>query len=154
MDPSTLAVTLGRGPGKPGEPLNAPLTFTSTYRAGGDMSYARDDNPSWHAFEEILGGLEGGTALAFASGLAAVSAVVETVPGGAVVVAPADAYNGTRRLLVDLESRKRLRALFIDMTDSDAVELACEEASLLWIESPSNPLLTISDIEGLAEAGH
>src|SRR5205809_259246 len=82
--------------GAPGEPVNAPVVFASTYRAGGDVAYARDGNASWEPFEEILGGLEGGRALAFASGLAAASAVIETLPAGAVVVAPDDAYNGTR----------------------------------------------------------
>ncbi|MBA3653502.1 MAG: PLP-dependent transferase, partial [Actinobacteria bacterium] len=154
MDPSTLAVTLGRGAENPGDPVNAPVTFTSTYRAGGDVTYARDDNPSWHPFEEILGGLEGGTAVAFASGLAAASAVIETLPAGAVVVAPADAYNGTRRLLADLESRKRLRVNLIDMRGWEETEEACEDADLLWVESPSNPLLSIFDVDGLVQLGH
>lgn len=154
MDPSTLAVTLGRGQRNPGEPLTPPLTFTSTFHAGGDAAYARDDNPSWHSFEEILGGLEGGTALAFASGLAAISAVVETLPAGAVVVAPTDAYNGTRRLLADLASRGRIRSLVIDMGDWDEMVMACEDAALVWIESPSNPLLAVYNVETLVELAH
>jgi cystathionine gamma-synthase len=151
VDPSTLAVTLGRGRHQPGDPLNAPVVFASTYRAGGDVAYGRDGNPTWKPFEEILGGLEGGTALAFASGLAAASAVIETLPAGALVVAPNDAYNGTRRLLADLDSRGRVRVRLVDTTDR---ELNCVDAALLWLESPSNPLLRISDIQVLADAGH
>ena len=154
MDPSTLAVTLGRGDHKAGDPLTPTLTFTATYRAGGDMTYGRDDNPTWQSFEEILGGLEGGTALAFASGLAAISAVIETLPAGAVVVAPTDAYNGTRRLLADLASRGRIRSLIIDMGDWDEMVMACEDAALVWIESPSNPLLAVYNVETLVELAH
>jgi cystathionine gamma-synthase len=153
LDPSTLAVTLGRGDHQPGDPVNAPVVFTSTYRAGGDVSYGRDGNPSWLPFEEILGALEGGTALAFASGLAAIAAVVETLPVGAVVVAPGDAYNGTRRLLGDLASRGRVVVRSVDTTDASATTAACDGAALLWLESPSNPLLRISDLAALAAAG-
>ena len=154
MDPSTAAVHLGRGSLAPGEPVNSPVVFTSTYVAGGDVAYARDGNPSWLPFEEVLGALEGGTALAFASGLAAVAAVVETLPAGAAVVAPDGAYNGTRRLLADLATRGRIEARLVDMGDVAAVAAACDGAALLWVESPSNPLLRVTDIGALASAGH
>jgi cystathionine gamma-synthase len=68
------------------------------------------------------------------------------------VVAPADAYNGTRRLLGDLESRHRLTTRLVDITDTDATAAACEGAALLWIESPTNPLLRVADVAALAEA--
>jgi cystathionine gamma-synthase len=153
VDPSTLAVTLGRGD-HPGDPLNPPVVLTSAYRAGGAVSYARDGNPTWLAFEEVLGALEGGVALAFASGLAAVSAVVETLPAGALVVAPNDAYNGTRRLLADLESRGRVRVALVDICDLSAAGAALDGAALLWVESPLNPLLRVADVAALAEVGH
>ena len=82
LRPATLAVVLGRPPG-PGDPLGPPIELTSTYRAGGEDIYGRDGNATWRAFEAVLGALEGGRALAFASGLAAVSAVVESLPVGA-----------------------------------------------------------------------
>jgi cystathionine gamma-synthase len=154
VDQSTLAVSLGRGRHQPGDPVNAPVTFTSTYRAGGDTVYARDHNPSWEPFEEVLGALEGGTALAFASGLAAVSAVVEMLPAGAVVAAPTDAYNGTRRLLADLASRRRISSRLVDMADAEGAAAAFEGAALVWLESPSNPLLRVSDLPALIAAGH
>ena len=154
MDPSTAAVHLGRGSLEPGDPVNPPVVFTSTYVAGGDIAYARDGNPTWLPFEQVLGALEGGTALAFASGLAAVAAVVETLPVGAVVVAPDGAYNGTRRLLADLATRGRIEPRLVDMGDVAAVAGACAGAALLWLESPSNPLLRVSDLAALAAAGH
>ena len=153
MTPETAAVSLGRGKGEPGDPLTAPLSLTSTYRLGGTHHYGRDANDTWEAFEEVLGALEGGHALAFASGLAAVSAVLEDLPVGATVVAPADAYNGTRRLLADLESRGRLRSRLVDVTDTEATLAACEGADLLWIESPTNPLLGIADLSALCHGG-
>ncbi len=153
VTPETTAVTLGRGRGQPGDPLTAPLSMTSTYRLGGTRHYGRDANDTWEAFEEVVGALEGGYALAFASGLAAVSAVLEDLPVGATVVAPGDAYNGTRRLLADLESRGRLRSRLVDVTDTDATLAACEGADLLWIESPTNPLMGLADLSALCHGG-
>lgn len=153
VTPETAAVTLGRGRGEPGDPLTAPLSLTSTYRLGGDRHYGRDANDTWEALEEVLGALEGGHALAFASGLGAVSAVLEDLPVGATVVAPGDAYNGTRRLLADLESRGRLRTRLVDITDTDATLAACEDAELLWVESPTNPLMGIADLSALCHGG-
>ena len=151
--PETAAVTHGRGSGEPGEPLTAPVALTSTYRLGGRHAYGRDGNDTWEAFEEVLGALEHGNALAFASGLAAVSAVLEELPVGAVVVAPGDAYNGTRRLLTDLEGRGRLRTRLVDIVDTEATLTACEGADLLWVESPTNPLMGIADLPALCHGG-
>lgn len=153
MRPETKAIALGR-PRDPGDGVNAPVSFSSTYRAGGDRTYARDVNPTWEAFEEVIGALEGGLALSFASGLAAVSAVVETLPAGTVVVAPGDAYNGTRRLLSDLASRGRIELRLIDQCDLDGVAASLDGAGLLWLESPTNPLMAIADLTALAELGH
>ena len=72
LRPATIAVTAARPPHEPDEPLNHPVTLASTYVAGGDREYGRYANPTWSAFEEALGALEGGRALAFSSGLAAV----------------------------------------------------------------------------------
>ena len=152
MTPETAAVSLGRGT-EPGDPLTAPLALTSTYRFGGRHPYGRDGNDTWEAFEEVLGTLEGGRALGFASGLAAASAVIEDLPVGAVVVAPGDAYNGTRRLLADLESRGRLVTRLVNITDSDEVLAASDGADLMWVESPTNPLMGIADLAALCEGG-
>ncbi|MGZ4466466.1 MAG: PLP-dependent transferase, partial [Nocardioides sp.] len=86
--PSTVAVTAGRPPHEPDQPLNVPVTMASTYVAGGDLEYGRYGNPTWTAFEDALGALEGGRALSFSSGLAAVATVLDLVGQGAKVVAP------------------------------------------------------------------
>src|SRR4051812_6083208 len=108
--PATVAVTAGRPPHTPDQPLNQPLTMASTYVAGGDLEYGRYANPTWSAFEEVLGQLEGGTALAFSTGLAAVATLLDLVGQGGKVVAPRHAYNGSVLQLADLEARGRVTA--------------------------------------------
>ena len=154
LRPSTIAVTGGRPPHEPDQPLNVPLTMASTYVAGGDREYGRYANPTWTAFEEVLGRLEGGRALAFSSGLAAVDCVLDLVGTGSTVVAPRHAYNGTVMQLADLEARGRVSATLVDIADTDAVVGACADAALVWLESPTNPALEIADIETIARAAH
>jgi cystathionine gamma-synthase len=143
-------VALGRQPRLPGAGVNAPLELSSTYIADGPVNYARAGNPTWSAFEEALGALEGGDALVFASGMAAVSAALSLVPHGGTVVVPAHAYNGTTALLDQLASTGACVVRRVDPTDQAAVGAALEGASLLWIESPTNPMLEVSDIRALA----
>jgi cystathionine gamma-synthase len=152
--PATVAVTAGRPPHRPDSPLNEPLTMASTYVAGGDVEYGRYGNPTWAAFEQALGGLEGGRCLAFASGLAAVATILDLVANGATVVAPRHAYNGSILQLADLEARGRVRAQLVDVTDTDAVVKACDDAALVWLESPTNPALEVADIPAIAAAAH
>jgi cystathionine gamma-synthase len=134
--------------------MNIPLEMSSTYRAGGDVTYGREGNASWTALEEVLGELEGGTAVTFASGMAAISAVLETLPVGATVVISADAYNGTRRFLQDVGMKGRLDVRGVDATDTVATLEACEGAQLLWLETPSNPMLDIADLGALVNGAH
>jgi cystathionine gamma-synthase len=131
--PATVAVAAGRGPRLPGGPLNPPLTGASAFHALGEVDYAREGHPTWEAFEEAVGALEGGRAVAFSSGMAAVAAVLRRVPVGGTVVAPHDAYTGFRAL---------------------ADDLACDGADLLWVETPTNPLLVTADLPALVEGGH
>lgn len=154
LHPDTLAVVAGRGQPSAGGPLNVPVHFASAFHPGGEVTYSREGNASWSALEEALGALEGGTALAFASGMAAVSAVLEQLPAGAVVVAPQDAYTGTRAYLEDAERLGRLTSRLVDVTDTEAAVAACKGAALLWLESPTNPLLGIADIPALVAAAH
>jgi cystathionine gamma-synthase len=128
--------------------------MASTYVAGGDLEYGRYGNPTWAAFEEALGALEGGRALSFSSGLAAVATVLDLVGHDSLVVAPRNSYNGTILQLADLESRGRLRSELVDVTDTEAVVKACDDAALVWLESPTNPALEIADIPTILEAAH
>nr|WP_202881352.1 PLP-dependent transferase [Pedococcus badiiscoriae] len=150
MSPASRVVALGRQPRVPGAGVNAPLEFTSTYIADGPVNYARAGNPTWSAFEEALGGLEGGDALVFASGMAAVSAALSLVPHGGAVVVPSHAYNGTTTLLDQLAQSGAVEVRRVDPTDQAAVREALDGAALLWVESPTNPMLEVSDIRALA----
>ena len=154
LAPATRAVAAGREPRIPGGSVGSPLVHTSTFHADGPIVYARAGNPTWLAFEEALGALEGGTATVFASGLAATDAVLALVPVGGVVVAPAGAYNGVVGTLDQRAGRGELEVRFVVITAGTAVARACEGADLLWLESPTNPLLDIADVAGLTRAGH
>ena len=131
--------------------------MASTYVATGDLEYGRYGNPTWSAFEEVLGTLEGGRALAFASGMAAVTTVLDLVGHGGGVIAPRHSYSGTVMVLADLEARERLHSRLVDIADTEAVIAAMnadEDCALLWIESPTNPALELADIPALASAAH
>ena len=154
LRPATTAVTAGRPPHEPDNPLNEPLTMASTYVAGGDLEYGRYGNPTWSAFEDALGALEGGRAIAFSSGLAAVATILELVGHEQKVVAPRHAYNGSILQMADLEARGRIQAALVDISDTEAVHHACEDASLVWIESPTNPALEVADIAAITKVAH
>jgi cystathionine gamma-synthase len=154
MRPATRAVHLGRPPHEPDQPLNTPITMASTYVAGGDLEYGRYANPTWTAFEDALGALEGGRCLAFASGLAAVGTILDLVGNGEKVVAPRHSYNGALGQLADLELRGRVKPLLVDVTDTAAVVAACDDASLVWLESPTNPAMEVADVPAITEAAH
>src|SRR3954469_22247298 len=115
LSPATVVVHAGRPPHEPDQPLNAPITMASTYVGGGDLEYGRYANPTWAAFEEALGALEGGRALAFSAGLAAVSPVLDLVSLDGRVVAPRHAYLGSVGQLGDLEARGRIRSTLVDI---------------------------------------
>ncbi|MGZ5416588.1 MAG: trans-sulfuration enzyme family protein [Nocardioides sp.] len=154
LRPATRAVISGRPAHEPDNPLNTPITMASTYVASGDLEYGRYGNPTWSAFEEALGDLEGGKCLAFASGLAAVSTILDMAGQATKVVAPRHAYNGSIMQLADLEARGRLTAVLVDIEDTAAVIEACTDAALVWIESPTNPALEVADLPPIIEAAH
>jgi cystathionine gamma-synthase len=154
LTPATLAVTAGRPAHEADQPLNVPITMASTYVAGGDLEYGRYGNPTWTAFEEALGTLEGGRCLSFATGMAAVTTVLDLVGHDGLVVAPAHSYTGTLLQLADLEGRGRVRTKLVDITDTAAVSAACEDAALVWFESPTNPALELADIPTISAAAH
>lgn len=102
------------------------------------------------AFEDAVGALEGGHAVAFPSGMAAVAAVLDLVPAGGLAVAPSGAYSGTRQLVSDLAAHGRLRCTFVDVTDTALTLHAAENAAVLWVESPTNPMMGVADLASLA----
>ena len=148
----TRAVAAGRPTGA-GAPLNAPPVFASSFREGG-TDYARFGTPTCAAFEEALGALEGGVAVSFATGMAACAAVLEDLPSGARVVTAANIYHGARTLMRDMDERGRLVLDSVDATDLGAVQVALSGAAMLWLESPSNPLLQVLDLEALCRLGN
>jgi len=149
-DPTTIAIAAGRPPRIAGGPVNTPVVFSSTFHAGGEVGYARESVPTWEAFEETLGLLEGGHCVSFASGLAALSAVLELVPVGGIVVAPDAGYSGALARLDALQEASRLTVRLVDVADASALRTACHGADLVFIESPTNPLLEICDLRALA----
>jgi cystathionine gamma-synthase len=130
---------------------------TSTYaqRVPGefveDYDYARSANPTRAALERALGALEGGHANAFSSGMAAAHALITVVAqSGDHVVLPADLYGGTYRLVDKVLTRWGLQYTLVDQTDLDAVAGAVRDGTrLIWVETPTNPLLNVVDIEGI-----
>ena len=118
LSPATVAVTAGRPPHEPDQPLNVPISMASTFVAGGDREYGRYGNPTWSAFEDALGELEGGRCLAYSSGMAAVTTILDLVGHAATVVAPRHAYQGSIMSLADLEARGRITAHLVDIEDT------------------------------------
>ena len=99
LQPDSWLVTAGRS-SEPGSPLNVPLVPASNFIIGGKREYSRDDGtPTWEALEQLVGGLESGHSVAFASGMAAIAAVFDQVHVGATVVLPDDCYQGVAGLV-------------------------------------------------------
>lgn len=153
--PATRAVVSGRPAREPDAALTSPVVLTSTYVASDDAGargYGRFANPTWEAFESALAELEGAPVLAFASGMAGVSAVVHRTPPGGTVVVPDAAYNTTLALLDALAADGRVAVRRVDVTDTPAVEKAVDGAAMLWLESPTNPLLEVADVAACCAA--
>jgi len=155
MHRDTLIVHAGYRPrGAPGPFLAGPQ-FSSTYTTPGDpsdhpLTYGRFHNPTWTAWEEALGVLEGGQAVAFASGMAAAAAVFGvTLRRGDVVALAADGYYAIRRLAATWLEPMGVEVRLVPTKGGHAAAL--EGARLLWLETPSNPLLDVCDIRALAE---
>ncbi|HEU4756821.1 MAG TPA: PLP-dependent aspartate aminotransferase family protein [Agromyces sp.] len=152
LHPETLAVHVGRPARQPDAPMSTPVHLASTYHAGGPAAYGRYGNASWAAFEDALGALEGGHCVSFASGMAAISAVLDLVPTGGTVVAPRHSYTGTIGLLDDLAASRNATVRYVDVTDTRAVTDAAAGADLVWIESPTNPALEVADLDAIGRA--
>ena len=154
----TLAVHAGHAVDPATGAVTPPIYLTTTFGREADGSlphgfiYARTDNPTRRELERCLAALEGGAvALAFASGMAATAAVFQSLVPGDHVVAPLDAYYGTAKLLREVMAGWGLESTLVDMTDPAAVAAAVTPRTrLVWIETPSNPALAVTDIARVA----
>ncbi|MFI5101250.1 MAG: trans-sulfuration enzyme family protein [Actinomycetes bacterium] len=151
---ATRVVASGRPPRVPDASLGVPVTFASTYVAGGEVEYGRYGNPTWTALETVVGDLEGGWALAFASGLAAASAVLSVLPEGGTAVAPDNAYSGTLSLIRERVDAGRAKVRAVEVSDTAATVAAADGADIVWLESPTNPRLDVADLPTLVSAAH
>ncbi len=157
----TIAVRAGMEPDPTTGAVMVPIYQTSTY-AQPDVAqhkgydYSRTDNPTRTALQTALATLEGGQhALAFASGMAAIDTVMRLLRPGDHVVSGNDVYGGTFRLFDKVLQPYGLAFSFVDTTDITAVTNAIRpETKLIWLETPTNPMLRISDIEAIAAIAH
>lgn len=170
LRPETILIEDGRPAREAGAPMNLPIVVASNFHSekGGKLSqgggsrnahgprrYARTDGTeSSSAFADVVGRLEGGAGVAFSSGMAAVSAVMELLPAGATVLLPRDVYMGPRHLLEEGHRLGRWNAQRVELGDPDSVAACLPGAALLWIETPSNPLMEVYDLRALAAAAH
>ncbi len=154
----TLAVHAGRAIDESTRAVAAPIHLSTTFERGADLgypkgfSYSREDNPNRRDLETCLAALEGGTeALAFSSGLAAVQAVLQAMEPGDHILAPDDVYYGLRKLVTDVFAKNQLQVDYIDMTNLEQVRSAVRpNTKLIWVETPSNPLLKVTDLEAIS----
>lgn len=150
----TLAVAAGRPARVVDAPLNTPPTFAATYfgshqPAPGERGYGRHGNPSWSALEEAIGALEGGSALTFASGMAAAHAVLELLPVGGTIVLPANCYLGVASAVAERAARYGLSVRTVEVSDTAAVLTAAQGADMVWLESPTNPTIEVADLPAI-----
>ena len=149
IDPATGAVAL---------PIHLSSTFERSpegdYPRG--FSYSRENNPVRRSLEQCLAALEGGSeAISFSSGLAVATAVVQGLEPGDHIVAPDDVYWGLRKVIGELFARAGIETTYADMTQPDAIQAAMRPATrLVWLETPSNPLMRITDLSAIAAIAH
>jgi cystathionine gamma-synthase len=158
----TLAIHAGQQPDPNNGAVMTPIYQTSTYKQDGvgkprqGYEYSRTKNPTRLALEECLAALEGGShALAFASGLAATTTVLQMLQSGDHVLAGNDVYGGTYRLFDKVFRPFGLDFTIVDTTDPENVaEALTPQTRLVWLETPTNPLLNVTDLRAVAEAVH
>ena len=158
----TLAIHAGGESDRETGAATPPIHMATTFRHGpggeriAGYEYQREGNPTNDRLRTAIAAMEGAeAALTFASGMAAVSALMESLPSGARIVMPDDCYAGVRILAAEFLPERGLRVQRLDMANLDAVRAACADGvELLWVETPSNPLMKISDIAALAALAH
>jgi cystathionine gamma-synthase len=138
---------------RPGSPLNVPPYPASNFVLGEHRAYSRDDGtPGWEALEAIVGGLEGGSSVCFASGMAGIAAIFDQLPAGSIVALPDDCYQGVAGLANAGQRRGRWTVRRLAVADTAGWIKMCSVADLIWLESPSNPLLTVADLDTICAA--
>ncbi len=155
----TRAIHAGQSPDPATGAITPPIYTTTTYvqrslDAHQEYEYSRTKNPTRTAYERVLADLENGyQAFAFASGMAASSTILELLDSGSHIFCMDNMYGGTNRLFQQVRQRTaKLDFSFIDVTDEEKFEKARKEnTKMLWIESPSNPMLTLVDLEKIAQ---
>jgi cystathionine gamma-lyase len=161
---STRCIHAGQSPDPTTGAVMMPIYATSTFAQESPgihkgFEYARSQNPTRMAFERCIADLEGGSvAFAFSSGLAASATVLDMLEHGSHIVASDDLYGGTRRLFERVRRQSAgLDITYVDLGDADAVKAALRpNTKLVWVETPTNPLLKLADLEAIAAAtrGH
>jgi cystathionine beta-lyase/cystathionine gamma-synthase len=158
---ATIAAHAGRLSEHPGDPVTAPITLSTTFLQGApgaseEHAYGRIGNPTRDALEHTLAELEGGSSAAvFSSGCAAMHAAFQLLQPGDQLVACGDVYGGTYRLVEQLVKPMGIDVVWVDMCDLEAVRVAiCDRSKMLWIETPTNPLLRVFDIAALSSLAH
>ena len=162
MEFETLAIHAGQEPDPNNGAVMTPVYFTSTYMQDGvgkprqGYEYSRTMNPTRKALQDCLAALEGGNyGLAFASGLAATDTVLRLLSADAHILAGNDVYGGTFRLFDKVLRRFNLDFTFADTTDPESVaEAMTPSTRLVWLETPTNPYLRITDLQAVAEIVH
>jgi cystathionine gamma-synthase len=155
----TLAVHAGQPVDPATGAIANPLYLSTTYERDADgeyprgFSYSRDDNPNRAALEICVAALEGGShALAFPSGIAVAAAVLQALHPGDHAVAPDDVYHGFRKAVSGVFDHTALETTYVDMSDPAAVKAALRKnTKLIWMETPSNPLLMITNLAAIVE---
>jgi cystathionine gamma-lyase len=157
----TRAIHVGNEPDPQTGAVVRPIHLAATFVQGGagesaEFDYARSGNPTRKAFETTLAALEGGVgALAFSSGMAATHCAMMLLASGESVLAGSDIYGGTYRLLHQVLNRAGISASLVPSGDLAAVEAAIKPSTkMLWVESPGNPLMSITDIAACAQIAH
>lgn len=129
----TLAVAAGRPAREAGNPVNTPISVSSTYHHFSQRDYVREGSDTVAAFKAALGSLDGGFAVAFSSGMAAIAAIATSLPAGARIITPVTMYLGAAELWDDVKSLGKAEVTEADITDTAAVIKALgDRASLLW----------------------
>jgi cystathionine gamma-synthase len=158
LRPETLAVHAGGAPDAATGAVAPPIHLSTTFAHGpagervAGYEYQREGNPTQDRLEAMLSALEGGAAaLAFGSGMAAMTALLESLPNGARVLIPDDCYTGLRVLAAEFLPQRGIACVPVDMADAAAVRAAAAGGlALLWAETPSNPQMKIADLAALA----